>query len=40
VARARAAWIDPELALRAVARRFAEQVRDWERSAEVNPPGD
>lgn len=40
VARARAAGTDPELALRAVARRFAEQVRDWERSAEVNPPGD
>jgi XTP/dITP diphosphohydrolase len=40
VARARAAGMDPELALRAVARRFADQVRDWERSAEVNPPGD
>jgi NTP pyrophosphatase (non-canonical NTP hydrolase) len=38
VARANAAGTDPELALRAVAHRFAEQVRDWERSAEVNPP--
>jgi XTP/dITP diphosphohydrolase len=33
VARSRAEGTDPELALRAVARRFAEQVRDWERSA-------
>jgi XTP/dITP diphosphohydrolase len=40
VARAGAAGADPELALRAVARRFAERVRDWERSAGVNPPGD
>jgi XTP/dITP diphosphohydrolase len=40
VARARVAGTDPELALRAVARRFAERVRDWERSAQVNPPGD
>jgi XTP/dITP diphosphohydrolase len=40
VARARAAGTDPELALRAVARRFAERVRDWERSAEGSPPAD
>jgi XTP/dITP diphosphohydrolase len=32
VARARAAGLDPELELRAAARRFAEQVRSWERS--------
>ena len=31
VARARAAGLDPELELRAAARRFAEQVRKWER---------
>jgi XTP/dITP diphosphohydrolase len=33
VARARAAGLDPELELRAAARRFAERVRSWERSA-------
>jgi XTP/dITP diphosphohydrolase len=32
VARARAAGIDPELELRAAARRYAERVRQWERS--------
>ena len=32
VARARAAGIDPELELRTAARRFAERVREWERS--------
>jgi len=32
VARAQAAGLDPELELRAAARRFAEQVRSWERS--------
>jgi XTP/dITP diphosphohydrolase len=32
VARARAAGIDPELELRAAARRFADRVREWERS--------
>jgi len=32
VARAQAAGIDPETELRAVARRYAERVRDWERS--------
>ena len=32
VARARAAGIDPELELRATARRFADRVRAWERS--------
>ena len=32
VARAREAGLDPELELRAVARRFAERVRDWEQS--------
>jgi XTP/dITP diphosphohydrolase len=32
VARARAAGVDPEFELRASARRFAERVRDWERS--------
>jgi XTP/dITP diphosphohydrolase len=32
VARARAAGIDPELELRAAARRFADQVREWERA--------
>jgi XTP/dITP diphosphohydrolase len=32
VAKARAADADPELELRAAARRFAERVRDWERS--------
>jgi XTP/dITP diphosphohydrolase len=32
VARAQAAGLDPELELRAAARRFAEQVREWERS--------
>lgn len=32
VARARAAGLDPELELRAAARRYAEYVRDWERS--------
>lgn len=31
VARARAAGLDPELELRAAARRFAERVREWER---------
>jgi XTP/dITP diphosphohydrolase len=32
VARARSAGVDPELALREAARRFADDVRDWERS--------
>lgn len=32
VARARSAGVDPELALREAARRFADQVRDWEQS--------
>jgi XTP/dITP diphosphohydrolase len=32
VARARAADLDPELELRAAARRFAEYVRNWERA--------
>ena len=32
VARARAVGIDPELELRAAARRFADRVREWERS--------
>ena len=32
VARARAEGLDPELELRSAARRYAEQVRDWERS--------
>lgn len=32
VARARAAGIDPEIELRAVARRYAQRVRRWERS--------
>jgi len=32
VGRARAAGLDPELELRAAARRFAERVREWERS--------
>jgi XTP/dITP diphosphohydrolase len=32
VARARSAGLDPELELRAAARRFAEQVRSWEQS--------
>ena len=32
VARARAAGIDPELELRAAARRYRDRVRDWERS--------
>jgi XTP/dITP diphosphohydrolase len=32
VARAQAAGLDPELELRAAARRFAQQVRSWERS--------
>jgi XTP/dITP diphosphohydrolase len=32
VARARAAGIDPELELRTAARRFADRVREWERS--------
>jgi XTP/dITP diphosphohydrolase len=32
VARARSAGVDPELELRAAARRFAERVRSWERS--------
>jgi XTP/dITP diphosphohydrolase len=32
VARAHTAGLDPELELRAAARRFAEQVRSWERS--------
>jgi XTP/dITP diphosphohydrolase len=30
VARARMTGLDPELELRAAARRFAERVRDWE----------
>jgi XTP/dITP diphosphohydrolase len=33
VARARAAGLDPELELRAAARRFADLVRDWERAS-------
>jgi NTP pyrophosphatase (non-canonical NTP hydrolase) len=32
VARARSAGVDPELALREAARRFADDVHDWERS--------
>lgn len=32
VARAQAAGLDPELELRAAARRYAEHVRDWERT--------
>ncbi|MGE5286775.1 MAG: MazG nucleotide pyrophosphohydrolase domain-containing protein, partial [Micromonosporaceae bacterium] len=32
VARARAAGVDPELELRAAARRLAERVREWERT--------
>lgn len=32
VARAQAAGLDPELELRAAARRFAERIRSWERS--------
>jgi XTP/dITP diphosphohydrolase len=32
VARARSAGVDPELALREAARRFADRFRDWERS--------
>jgi XTP/dITP diphosphohydrolase len=40
VARAREAGTDPELALRSAARRFAEHVRDWERSDGVIPPGE
>jgi XTP/dITP diphosphohydrolase len=32
VAKARSAGVDPELALREAARRFADQVRDWEQS--------
>jgi XTP/dITP diphosphohydrolase len=32
VAQARLADADPEFELRAAARRFAERVRDWERS--------
>jgi XTP/dITP diphosphohydrolase len=32
VARARAAGLDPELELRAAARRYAERIRSWERS--------
>ena len=32
VARAQAAGLDPELELRAAARRFAARVRSWERS--------
>ncbi len=32
VSRARAAGLDPELELRGAARRFAERVREWERS--------
>jgi XTP/dITP diphosphohydrolase len=34
VARARSAGLDPELELRAAARRLAEQIRSWERSAD------
>ena len=33
VARARSAGLDPELELRAAARRYAERIRSWERSA-------
>jgi XTP/dITP diphosphohydrolase len=32
VARARSAGLDPELELRAAARRYAERIRSWERS--------
>ena len=32
VAQARSAGVDPEMQLRAAARRYAERVRDWERS--------
>jgi XTP/dITP diphosphohydrolase len=32
VARARAAGVDPEFALRSAARRYADRVRDWERA--------
>jgi XTP/dITP diphosphohydrolase len=32
VARAQAAGVDPELALREAARRFAEHIREWERT--------
>ncbi len=32
VARARTAGIDPELELRAAARRYRDRVHDWERS--------
>jgi hypothetical protein len=35
VARAQAARLDPELELRTAARRFAVQVRDWERTKEL-----
>ena len=39
VARAREEGTDPELALRAAARRLAEQVRDWESSGPRPAPG-
>ncbi len=37
VATARAAGLDPELELRAAARRYAERVRAWERSQPAQP---
>jgi XTP/dITP diphosphohydrolase len=41
VAQARAAGLDPELELRAAARRYADQVRRWEAGqAEPDPAGD
>ena len=41
VARAQAAGLDPELELRAAARRYADQVRRWERDrAEVDQAGE
>ncbi len=41
VAQAQAAGLDPELELRAAARRYADQVRRWERDrAEADQPGD
>jgi XTP/dITP diphosphohydrolase len=41
VAQAQAAGLDPELELRAAARRYADQVRRWERDrAEVDQAGE
>jgi XTP/dITP diphosphohydrolase len=40
VARARAAGVDPELSLRAAARKFADRVRAWERERAANPAAD